>query len=185
MIDPIGGRVGKGMDYYQGVVVEYLRADRSIFVNTECCIQLDSGTNPDGGGPGRHWYCDAVAIDLEIDPVTTYLVEVSYAKKLSALLKRLTRWNEHWGTLTEALRRDCKVRPEWRIRPWLFVPTRDIEHAVVRIRRIGGVGTDSSRMPWPLITPLEMVTPWEYQSWNRNGENEAGKPNGIPTEMRQ
>jgi hypothetical protein len=29
------------MDYYQGVVVEYLRADRSVFVNTECCIELN------------------------------------------------------------------------------------------------------------------------------------------------
>ncbi len=47
------------MDYYQGVVTDYLRADRAMFVNTECCIQLDEGNNPDAF-PGRHWYCDAV-----------------------------------------------------------------------------------------------------------------------------
>jgi hypothetical protein len=29
------------MDYYQGVVLDYLRADRAIFINAECCIQLN------------------------------------------------------------------------------------------------------------------------------------------------
>lgn len=28
------------MDYYQGVVLDYVRADRAVFVNPECCIQL-------------------------------------------------------------------------------------------------------------------------------------------------
>ncbi len=28
------------MDYYESIVVSYLRADRALFVNTECCIQL-------------------------------------------------------------------------------------------------------------------------------------------------
>lgn len=37
------------MDCHQGVVTDYLRADRAIFVNTECCIQLDDGHNPKGG----------------------------------------------------------------------------------------------------------------------------------------
>jgi hypothetical protein len=42
------------MDYFQGVVTDYLRANRATFVNTECCIQLNPGPNPDTGGP--HWY---------------------------------------------------------------------------------------------------------------------------------
>ena len=50
------------MDYYQGVVLEYLGADRSVFVNPECCIQLNEGDNPDTSG--KHWYCDAVAVDF-------------------------------------------------------------------------------------------------------------------------
>jgi hypothetical protein len=33
----------------------------------------------------------------------------------------------------------------------------------------------------PRITPLEMVQPWKYKSWNRIGE--ADKPAGIPREM--
>ena len=49
------------VDYYQGQVVEYLRSDRAIFVNTECCIQLREDANPKAR---EHWYCDAVACDF-------------------------------------------------------------------------------------------------------------------------
>ena len=41
-------REGK-MAYYQDIVVEYLRENRAIFVNTECCIQLNEGTKNDIG----------------------------------------------------------------------------------------------------------------------------------------
>ena len=30
------------MDYFQGAVTEYLRANRATFVNTECLIQLSA-----------------------------------------------------------------------------------------------------------------------------------------------
>jgi len=50
------------MDYYQGVVLDYLRADRAIFINAECCIQLNEAHNPDSSGP--HWYCDAGGLRL-------------------------------------------------------------------------------------------------------------------------
>jgi len=59
------------MDYYQGVVIEYLRANRARFVNTECLIQLEAGDNPDRG---THWYCDAVTIDLRESAV--FLCEI-------------------------------------------------------------------------------------------------------------
>jgi hypothetical protein len=55
------------MDYFQGVVTENLRADRAMFVNTECCIQLNPGANPDRTGP--HWFCDAVAVNLRDEAV--------------------------------------------------------------------------------------------------------------------
>src|SRR6266404_2746613 len=55
------------MNYYENVVVDYLRADRAIFVNTECCIQLNQAENPDTSGP--HWYCDAIALDLRAKAV--------------------------------------------------------------------------------------------------------------------
>jgi hypothetical protein len=34
------------VDYFQGVVTDYLRASRSVFVNTECCIQLNLAPIP-------------------------------------------------------------------------------------------------------------------------------------------
>jgi hypothetical protein len=40
---PIVDRMTRGniMDYFQGVVTEFLRADRAMFVNSECLLQLD------------------------------------------------------------------------------------------------------------------------------------------------
>jgi hypothetical protein len=49
------------MDYYENVMMHYLRSDRAIFVNSESCIQLNQASNPDKSG--LHWYCDAVAAD--------------------------------------------------------------------------------------------------------------------------
>ena len=40
------------MDYFQGVVVEYLRADRAMFVNTECLVSLEPAEAP---AKGKHW----------------------------------------------------------------------------------------------------------------------------------
>ena len=34
------------MDYFETVVIEYLRADRAPFVNTQYCIQINEGENP-------------------------------------------------------------------------------------------------------------------------------------------
>lgn len=49
------------MDYFQGVVTEFLRANRSTFVNTEYLIQLDEVKTP---LKARHWYCDALAVNF-------------------------------------------------------------------------------------------------------------------------
>ena len=93
------------MDYYQGVVTEYLRADRAIFLNTECCIQLNPGANPDTTGP--HWFCDAVAADFRAEAV--FLCEVSYARGLGALLRRFSEWNREWSKVDVA---------PWKYRSW-------------------------------------------------------------------
>jgi hypothetical protein len=39
------------MDYFQGVVTEYLRANRATFVNTERLVQFQLGDAP---AKGRH-----------------------------------------------------------------------------------------------------------------------------------
>jgi hypothetical protein len=73
------------MNYYETVVFDYLRADRTIFLNTEYCIQINPGDNPDTSGP--HWYCDAVALDFRAKEVL--LCEISYAKNLAGLFTLL------------------------------------------------------------------------------------------------
>ncbi|MEC3888913.1 hypothetical protein [Xanthomonas campestris] len=60
------------MDHFEGVVLDYLRADRALFVNSQCCIQLNEGANPDTSGP--HWYCDAVAVSFKEQ--ATYAAEI-------------------------------------------------------------------------------------------------------------
>ena len=148
------------MHYYQGVVTSYLRADRSMFVNTECCIQLNPGDNPDTSGP--HWYCDAIAVSFRAP--TVYLCEISYSKSLSALLKRLEAWNSSWEQLRAALVRDCFVPAEWPVRPWVFIPN---ECRTALDRGLGKFLNSHRQMPPPEVTDLEDVVPWKYRSWNR------------------
>ena len=166
------------MDYYQGVVTDYLRADRAIFVNTECCIQLHEALNPDSSGP--HWYCDAVAADFATN--TAFLCEVSYARDLGALMKRLGEWQANWSGVRVALARDCRLPGHWSVRAWLFVPEECAPRAVAGIRKLCAGNGRADTMPIPRITTLEMVAPWEYVPWGRVGERE--KPDGIPEEMR-
>jgi len=80
--------------YFQEIVTEYLRADRAMFVNTECLIQLNPG---DVVSKGTHWYCDAVAVNFRESAV--YLCEVTYSTSLSALIGRLQAWSSNWVRL--------------------------------------------------------------------------------------
>lgn len=153
------------MDYFQGVVIEYLRQDRSTFVNPECLIQLEPGNVPD---KGRSWYCDVVAADFSES--TLYLCEVSYSTTMSALSKRLKAWAEHWPGIRTALLRDCNMPKEWKVQPWLFVP-RDLCAAIRRkMPAAHSHGSDGcAAMPVPRITTLEEVAPWTEQSKARAG----------------
>jgi hypothetical protein len=106
------------MDYFESVVVNYLRADRAIFINTECTIQLNPANNPDTSGP--HWYCDAVALDLRSK--TVFLCEISYDKRLSGLTDRLKEWHDDWRVVCQALHRDNFIPAGLPVRPWIFIP---------------------------------------------------------------
>jgi hypothetical protein len=124
------------MDYYESVVMSYLRSDRALFLNTEFCLQLVEADNPDSSGP--HWYCDAVACDFRKRCI--FLCEISYGAQLSGLKERLRGWHENWNFVCEALIRDSFLPKDWPVRVWLFVP----EHLVVlllrRFEQITGVG---------------------------------------------
>jgi hypothetical protein len=156
------------MDYYESVVINYLRADRAVFVNTEYCIQLNPGPNPDTSGP--HWYCDAVALDFRSKQI--FLCEISYAARLAGLTERLSGWQRDWDRVCDALARDSFFSERWPIRPWLFVPEKRI--AFLK-KRLGQIANGQPPKFDPRITPLEMVQPWRYSSWSRKDDcsNEA------------
>ena len=156
------------MDYFQGVVTDYLRANRATFVNTECCIQLNPGPNPDTSGP--HWYCDAVAVNLQ--ERKAYLCEITYAKSLGALSKRLANWSEHWPLLRIALQRDCGIELDWLVRPWLFVPESLRELLGQQLAKLPSAGLVGEQMPPAKVTSLETVLPWKYNSWHREHHDE-------------
>ena len=162
------------MNYYESVVIDYLRADRALFVNTECCIQINAAENPDTSGP--HWYCDAVAVDFRDEKI--FLCEISYSAQLADLVKRLKAWHENWSGVKGALVRDSRIPRDYEVRPWLFVPEHCINLLLGRMRQIGNGQPLSFH---PKITTLEMVQPWLYKSFNRIGEREKPK---IPPEMR-
>jgi hypothetical protein len=165
--------------YYQSVVTGYLRADRTTFVNTEYCIQLDAGAVPK---PGRHWYCDAVALEFGATP-TIFLCEITFAKHLGALMKRLKDWQQGWTDIAAAVKRDsglCKsglsIDP---VRAWLFVPAESVPLLTRGLKAICPSQQPSFK---PRITTLEMVQPWSYRAWDRKGEEQ--KPESIPPAMR-
>jgi hypothetical protein len=163
------------MDYFQQVVIHYLRANRATFVNTEFCLQLNAADNPDQSGP--HWYVDAVAIDFSSEKI--FLCEISYAQNLNGLVKRLNAWHADWPRIPKALVRDAQL-PDWPVRPWLFVPEKliaDLHRGLAPL-----IGGPEPRLPVPRITTLEMTQPWRFWSWNRKGE--APKPGSIPVPMR-
>ncbi|MGH8320973.1 MAG: hypothetical protein ACRESI_03355 [Gammaproteobacteria bacterium] len=150
------------MDYFQGVVTEYLRADRAVFVNTECLIQLEPGDVP---AKGKHWYCDAVAVNFRESIV--YLCEVTYSTTMQSLITRLQGWETHWASLCAALARDCAIPTSWVIQPWLFIPQ---EHHPTLNKKLSAIvksGLATNHMPNPKVTYLESVTPWKYRTWDR------------------
>lgn len=156
------------MDYFQGIVAEYLRANRGTFLNTEFFLQLDdSQTSPP---KGSSWFVDIVAISFS--EKTAFLCEVTYSKELSSLIARLKSWTMSWDGVLAALRRDTGLPPDWTIRPWLFVPEEAVHRLVTRMPALPVK---------PRVTPLEMTLPWRYHSWDRKGERP--KPNSVPADL--
>lgn len=147
------------MDFFQGIVAEYLRADRGMFVNPEILLQLDPGASLK---KGRHWYCDLMAVSLRQKSV--YLCEVTYSSSVAALIKRLGAWQSNWQDLRLALQRDCGVDAEWSVSPWVFLPeSRQITYEQ-KLAKLVSLGDG---MPEPKLTFLEDVLPWKYCTWDR------------------
>ncbi|WP_195741985.1 hypothetical protein [Methylobacillus flagellatus] len=150
-------------DFFQGVVAEFLRADRGVFVNPEILLQLELGASPK---KGRFWYCDLMAVSLREREV--YLCEVTYSSSVSALIKRLKAWKAHWPELELALQRDSGIDPTWHISVWVFLPE---SRQYIYERKLATLGAFvDPGMPKPRLTVLEDVLPWKYCTWDRQPE---------------
>jgi len=149
------------MDYFQGVVTEYLVADRAAFVNGELLIQLDL----DEPRKGRHWYCDAAAVNFREQSL--YLCEVTYSKSMSGLAKRLLAWDANWLDVRKALARDCGIPETWTVQPWAFIPRDYSQVLKLKIQELAAADRGEDAMPYPQITHLEDVVPWNYVTWDR------------------
>lgn len=157
------------MDYFQGVVTEYLRAKRSVFINTEFMISLDEGDKPK---KDRHWFCDAVAVDLKEKCV--YLCEITYSTTTQSLLSRLQDWRTCWADLANSIRRDSGVPNDWTVMPWVFLPKRYDEPFRKKFAALSKSTGQESQMPDPRITHLESTLPWEYRvTWDRQTDHIA------------
>ncbi len=148
------------MDHYKTVVMDYLQADRAVFVNTECCIQFDELVDPDK--PTRDCSCDAVALDLRHGAV--YLCETAFEHKLQPLINKLSAWTKNWDSIKAALRRDCKVPANWRVHVWLFVPNDTIEMLDEELEHLRQTIGSEFKVK---ITALEDVQPWRASTWMR------------------
>jgi hypothetical protein len=146
------------MDYYQGVVADYLSADPAMFVKSECLIRLHDGPLM----KGEHWYCDVLAISFR-EPHAAYLCEVSFSLTLEALSTRLRQWSENWPAVCAAIAHDNGLAG-WSMRPWAFVRD-DCRHRVTsEVNKFLDQSGGSDRMSRPLVTALEAVVPWNYAS---------------------
>lgn len=153
------------MDYFQGVVTEYLRANRSVFVNTECLIQLDEG---DKQFKDRHWYCDAMAVNFKESMV--YLCEITYSATMQSLLSRLQAWEKNWLELTHAVLRDSGVPANWKVQPWVFIPQKHRDAFTKKLAQLRPAKGTQLQMPIPRVTYLESALPWEYRTWDRKSD---------------
>jgi hypothetical protein len=149
------------MDFFQGVVADYLRSSRTRFVNAECLIQLAPGNTL---LKNAHWYCDFITVDFS--ERTAYLCEVTFARAPHSLFKRLEGWVSQWNQVRQAIARDCAVPAEWEAKTWLFLPEANESAVRARVEQMLTRNSGDSAFPFPRITTLESILPWKYRSWN-------------------
>jgi len=145
------------MDHYKAIVLDYLQSDRTVFVNTGCCLRPSDAANLEKSG--QQWVSDAVAIDLRHRAV--YLCDIDY--KLHALLKKITAWAQNWRDIQACLQRNCMVPESWRVHVWLFIPRDTIEMLDAKLEEL----RRKSGCPFKVkITALEDAQPWRFWTWD-------------------
>lgn len=143
------------MDYYQGVVADYItRENRSRFINPEFLLQLNKNAGPEND---IHWWVDILTVDF--DNKAVFLCEVTYSKSLQALSTRLKGWEANWLGVKNAIRRDAGVPEAWKVIPWVFTPAPSEDEKRYKIK-LDNILAMSLK---PIWTPLEAVAPWKYR----------------------
>jgi hypothetical protein len=87
------------MHYYQDIVGDYLRMERTRFISPEYLLDLGHG-GPHSKGC---WWVDVLAVDFKEQ--TIFLCEVSYSKTLAALVRRLQQWSNQWDAIRKCSKR--------------------------------------------------------------------------------
>lgn len=148
------------MEHYKSVVLDFLQADRALFVNSAFCTHL--GTPEDPEKQGQRWSCDAIAIDLRHGAV--YVCQTVCEDRLQPLIRRLSTWTRNWELIKTALRRDSKVPAKWRVHVWLFAPKALIELLDEELEHLRNTIGSKFKVK---ITALEDVQPWRASNWER------------------
>jgi hypothetical protein len=154
------------MDYFQGVVMEYLRADRACFVNPEFWIR----GNLEHPHEKPHWFVDVLAISMR--DKAAYLCEVTYAKQPRAMLRRLHSWKENWELINKTLREDACIDNGWPLIPWVFAPSLTMAIVEPVLKELFSNGRAMT---------LEKVLPWLYCTYDRKPEAQDEAKEGRPT----
>jgi hypothetical protein len=157
------------MDFFQGQVEDYLRADRASFNNPEFYLQrskvYETGKT--------NWYVDVLNVNFR--DKTVYLCEVTIARNPTALCKRLQAWKDNWDVVIAAVHRDANVPQDWKVRVWVFCPDERLDRVLPLIPAFDPVAR---------VTNLEIILPWKYNDHDRIGEKVELKSPKIPDEMR-
>ena len=138
------------MPYYQDIVGDYLRAERTRFISPEYLLDLGHGGPLSKGC----WWIDVLAVDFKEKAI--FLCEVSYSKTLTALVRRLRQWSDQWDAICPTLFEHTHVPNNWQITPWVFIPR---DYRPVFDRKFKAV--TSPRFA-PRITDLEDTAPWKF-----------------------
>ncbi|HQU03486.1 MAG TPA: hypothetical protein PLT25_02090 [Acidocella sp.] len=139
------------MDYYQGVVTEYLVKNKSVFINPE--YELALNPNQKIHPKGTSWVIDILAVDFVQEAV--FLCEVTYSRTQHALVHKMADWADRWSEISTAVRHQTHVPEYWRILPRVFVPKEFRDTFAAKVHQA-----------WPEleIIALEDVAPWVKSS---------------------
>jgi hypothetical protein len=137
------------MDFYQGVVAEYVASNRAYFVSGEFMIPRKAG---------GYFLVDLVAISPSEQHV--YLCEVTYSQRIANIIRKVKCYHQERDDIQAQLFKIAGISTNWKLMPWLFVLAKHHKTIDARLR---------VECPnWHVrIDDLETVGPWNFPSGYR------------------